>query len=163
MKTNNTCKLCGSPIDLEEYIPHLAIPQCMAKEHLCYHCAFWVMRKEWDKHLEDKLAIITPDYSHWILSGFADRNLLVSTGTFTKQPIYPTKTHLAILTDDSLGFQLAETNNLSHQGVIPGYLRGQFKVNAVFLTPAHWKELQDTKNITREHIQNLINREINKK
>lgn len=68
MDKKNECQICGKPINLEEFDETREIPQLMARKQVCFKCAFWSNRLAYDKELEKekKIAVITPDYSHWI-------------------------------------------------------------------------------------------------
>ena len=40
------CKCCGNPIDLDQYVAAMQIPQKMDRDSLCYECAFWMLKAE---------------------------------------------------------------------------------------------------------------------
>lgn len=166
MDKKNQCRICGKPINLEDFEPNYEIPQLMKTEQLCFHCAFWHKRLEYDKELlkSNKVALITPEYSHWVVK-VPGTILTIPTGFsgIYHAKLNPTMTYAAILDEEYKSFSLVCTNNASHQGTIPEHLRGLFKINSIFLTPAQFKELQDHKKVTYEFIKNKIDNAINKK
>lgn len=157
MKKNNTCTLCGKPIDLEDFDLHKEIPQLMKEEDLCFQCAFWLKRKEYDGTLnrEGKIALITPDYDHWVSRVYG--KILTIPDSFSGMyhtQLHPIYTIGVILPDNHIS--IIRTNNLPHQGNIPEHLRVHFKPNAVFLTPEQAKCLEDYRGNAYEYIKNLI-------
>ena len=62
MDKKNECQICGKPINLEEFDETREIPQLMARKQVCFQCAFWFNRLDYDKELEKegKIAVITP-------------------------------------------------------------------------------------------------------
>lgn len=158
---DNRCKNCGALINLDDFEPNLEIPQFMAKKHVCYKCAFWFKRREWDKELISKkglqgpIPVITPDWSHWIVKPF--QKLAVETGTYSRTIIESTRTYMAVIDErDSERVWFIDTNNASHQGIIPEHLRGLFTPNGVVLSPMEWKCFQDRKSITSADIKEII-------
>lgn len=165
MNKKSRCQICGKPINLEDYEPTREIPLLMKSDQLCYHCAFWHKRVEYDKELlkQNKVALITPYYDHWIVK--VPGTILTIPTEFSglhHAMLNPTMTYAAILDEKYKSFSLVQTNNPSHQGTIPERLRGLFKINGIFLTPAQFKELQDSKKVTYEFIKNMIDNAINK-
>lgn len=157
MKKNNTCTLCGRPIDLEDFDPNKKIPKLMKEDNLCFQCAFWLKRKEYDKYLtkDSKIALITPDYNHWVSQIYG--KILTIPDSFSG--MYHTELHpihtIGVLQDSSK-LLIIRTNNLTHHGNIPEHLRGHFKPNAVFFTPEQVKYLEDYQGNAYEYIKNLI-------
>lgn len=39
--SNNTCSICGAPINIDEFDIRAIITKMMKKEHICFSCAFW--------------------------------------------------------------------------------------------------------------------------
>ena len=163
MDKKNRCHICGKPINLEDFELTYEIPQLMKTEQLCYQCAFWYKRLEYNRDLlkQNKVALITPEYSHWVVK-VPGTILMVPTGFsgIYQAKLNPTMTYAAILDEKYESFSLVQTNNASHQGTIPEHLRGLFKINGIFLTPAQYKELQDRKKVTYEFIKNIIDKAI---
>ena len=89
MDKKNECQICGKPINLEEFDETREIPQLMARKQVCFKCAFWFNRLAYDKELEKegKIAVITPDYSHWVTK--IPGNILMVPSAFGS--IYQTK------------------------------------------------------------------------
>lgn len=40
MDKKNECRICGKPINLEEFDETREIPQLMARKQVCFKCAF---------------------------------------------------------------------------------------------------------------------------
>ena len=163
MDKKNRCHICGKPINLEDYEPTYEIPLLMKSDQLCFHCAFWHKRVEYDKELlkQNKVALITPKYDHWVVK-VPGTILTIPTGFsgLYHAMLNPTMTYAAILDEKHKSFSLVQTNNASHQGDIPKPLRVLFKINGIFLSPEQFKELQDRRNITYEFIKNKIDNAI---
>lgn len=68
MNKTNRCRICGKPINLKDFDLNREIPKLMKNQDICFQCAFWFNRLDYDKNLEkeNKIAVITPDYSHWV-------------------------------------------------------------------------------------------------
>lgn len=158
MEKNNTCTLCGKPIDLEDFNPNRGIPQLMKEKDLCFQCAFWLKRLEYNKGLsrENKIFLITPDYSHWI----SQINGKIITVPDSFSGIYHTQVYpiynIGVILPNTENHMVIRTNNLPHQGTIPEHLRESFKPNAIFLTPEQAKYLEDYRGNAYEYIKNLI-------
>lgn len=158
MEKNNTCKLCGKQINLEDFDLHKEIPKLMEKEGVCFSCAFWLKRKEHDEGLimESKIALITPNYQHWVSLVYG--KVLTIPDSFsgmyhtTLHPIYT----IGVIFPSTQRIIIIRTNNLPHQGTIPEHLRVHFKPNAIFLTPEQAKYLEDYRGNAYEYIKNLI-------
>lgn len=163
MDKKNRCQICGKPISLEDYEPTYEIPLLMKSKQVCYSCAFWHKRVEYDKKLlsQHKVALITPGYSHWLVK-VPGTLLTIATGFsgIYHSMLNPTMTYAAILDEDMKNFSLVRTNNASYQGNIPEHLRGLFKINGIFLSLEQFKELEDRRNITYEFIKNMIDNAI---
>lgn len=164
MDKKNECQICGKPLNLEEFDLSREIPKRMKREHICFQCAFWLNRKFYDGELEKekKIAVITPDYSHWITT---------IRGTVLSVPsafngIYQTKLQpietLGVLNSTGQGVYIIRFNNITHQGTIPEHLREHFKVNGIFLSPQEYKMLEDYQGNAYEFIKNKIDNAINK-
>ena len=60
MNKTNRCRICGKPINLEDFDKNREIPKLMKAQDLCFQCAFWFNRLDYDKELEKegKIAVI---------------------------------------------------------------------------------------------------------
>lgn len=156
MVNKNCCIMCGNPINLDDYIPHLEIPKLMKKEGICYKCAFWLKRLEYDQHLEsNKMALVDNDYHHWVIKVPGQVITVPVGGNGVYHSRLNNMTYALAMDNDK--FYILETNNLTHQGQIPEHLRRLFKVNCLFLTPSEYKQLQDRRQpLTSEIIKNSI-------
>lgn len=165
MDKKNECQICGKPINLEEFDETRGIPQLMARKQICFQCAFWSNRLAYDKELEKegKIAVITPDYSHWVTK--IPGNILMVPSAFGG--IYQTKLQpvntLGVIDEDREKLFIIRYNNITHQGTIPEHLRKLFKVNGVILSPQEYKMLEDYRGNAYEFIKNMIDNAINKK
>ena len=130
----------------------------MKAQDVCYQCAFWFKRLDYDKNLEkeNKIAIITPDYSHWITT--VPGSILMVPSAFGG--IYQTKLQpintLGVINRKTKQVYIIRYNNITHQGTIPEHLRKLFKVNGVFLSPQEYKMLEDYQGDAYEFIKNKI-------
>ena len=165
MEQKLTCHLCNSPLNLDDYDLAKTVPQLMEEKQLCFQCAFWSNRLAYDKELEKegKIAVITPDYSHWVTK--IPGNILMVPSAFGG--IYQTKLQpvntLGVIDEDREKLFIIRYNNITHQGTIPEHLRKLFKVNGVILSPQEYKMLEDYRGNAYEFIKNMIDNAINKK
>ena len=165
MNKTNRCQICGKPINLEDFDLNREIPKLMKAQDVCYQCAFWFKRLDYDKNLEkeNKIAIITPDYSHWVTT--VPGSILMVPSAFGG--IYQTKLQpintLGVIDRKTKQVYIIRYNNITHQGTIPEHLRKLFKVNGVFLSPQEYKMLEDYQGNAYEFIKNMIDNAINKK
>lgn len=174
-KEENQCKLCKEPINLGDFEARFEIPQLMAKNHICFSCAFWMKRKEYDDRLwreyfyfsknNLKIPVITPDWKHWVVKPFP--SLVIQTGTFEHTRLEATRYYMAVVIEDRgiIGAHpnkiwLIDNNNMSHQGTIPEHLRHLYTPNGIYLSPMEWKLFQDRKTVTSDEIKNMINNAI---
>ena len=161
----NRCRICGKLINLEDFDINREIPKLMKAQDVCYSCAFWFNRLEYDKNLENekKIAVITPDYSHWITRVPGDILMAPSAfGGIYQTKLQPVNT-LGVIDEDKEKLFIIRYNNITHQGTIPEHLRKLFKVNGVFLSPQEYKMLEDYRGNAYEFIKNMIDNAINKK
>lgn len=173
IKEENRCKLCGEPINLDDFESRFEIPQLMAKKHVCFSCAFWIKRKEYDEKLlenyfnngttnNSRIPVITPNWEHWVVKPF--QNLLIVDGmsTFSRViKLEATRYYMAAVTDDYPNkVWFIDNNNISHQGTIPEHLRHLYTPNGIYLSPMQWKLFQDRKTVTPDEIKNMINEAI---
>lgn len=164
MNKTNRCRICGKPINLEDFDKNREIPKLMKAQDLCFKCAFWFNRLAYDKELEKegKIAVITPDYSHWVTK--IPGNILMVPSAFGG--IYQTKLQpvntLGVIDEDRKKLFIIRYNNITHQGTIPEHLRDAFKVNGVILSPQEYKMLEDYRGNAYEFIKNKIDNAINK-
>lgn len=165
MNKTNRCQICGKPLNLEDFDLNREIPKLMKAQDVCYQCAFWFKRLDYDKNLEkeNKIAIITPDYSHWVTT--VPGSILMVPSAFGG--IYQTKLQpintLGVIDRKTKQVYIIRYNNITHQGTIPEHLRKLFKVNGVFLSPQEYKMLEDYRGNAYEFIKNMIDNAINKK
>lgn len=160
MNKTNRCPICGKPINLEDFDLNREIPKLMKAQDVCYQCAFWfkLKRLDYDKNLEkeNKIAIITPDYSHWVTT--VPGSILMVPSAFGG--IYQTKLQpintLGVIDRKTKQVYIIRYNNITHQGTIPEHLRKLFKVNGVFLSPQEYKMLEDYQGNAYEFIKNKI-------
>lgn len=156
MNKTNRCRICGKPINLEDFDLNREIPKLMKAQDVCYQCAFWFKRLDYDKNLEkeNKIAIITPDYSHWVTT--VPGSILMVPSAFGG--IYQTKLQpintLGVIDRKTKQVYIIRYNNIAHQGIIPEHLRKLFKVNGVFLSPQEYKMLEDYQGNAYEFIRN---------
>lgn len=164
MDKKNECQICGKPINLEEFDKTREIPQLMARKQVCFKCAFWSNQLAYDKELEKegKIAVITPDYSHWI-TRIPGSILMVPSafGGIYQTKLQPVNT-LGVIDEDKEKLFIIRYNNIAHQGTIPEHLRDAFKVNGIFLSPQEYKMLEDYRGNAYEFIKNKIDNAINK-
>lgn len=169
MIMDNKCKLCGKPIDLEEYMPQMRIPQFMKANHLCFHCAFWFVRKDEDNELlmradygkDDPIPLVTPDWSHWIVRPF--RNCFFKSSSFNATRLESTRWYLGMVYKLPTGEEklwLIDNNNIAHQGTIPEHLHHLFEPNAIYLPLSEWMRLQNKREITSAELKNMIRENI---
>lgn len=164
MGKKNECQICGKPINLEEFDETREIPQLMARKQVCFKCAFWFNRLAYDKELEKekKIAVITPDYSHWITRVPGSILMVPSAfGGIYQTKLQPVNT-LGVIDEDKEKLFIIRYNNIAHQGTIPEHLRDAFKVNGIFLSPQEYKMLEDYRGNAYEFIKNKIDNAINK-
>lgn len=158
MNKTNRCQICGKPINLEDFDLNREIPKLMKAQDVCYQCAFWFKRLDYDKNLEkeNKIAIITPDYSHWVTT--VPGSILMVPSAFGG--IYQTKLQpintLGVIDRKTKQVYIIRYNNITYQGTIPEHLRKLFKVNGVFLSPQEYKMLEDYQGNAYEFIRNKI-------
>lgn len=158
MNKTNRCQICGKPINLEDFDLNREIPKLMKAQDVCYQCAFWFKRLDYDKNLEkeNKIAIITPDYSHWVTT--VPGSILMVPSAFGG--IYQTKLQpintLGVIDRKTKQVYTIRYNNITHQGTIPEHLKKLFKVNGVFLSPQEYKMLEDYQGNAYEFIKNKI-------
>lgn len=158
MNKTNRCRICGKPLNLEDFDLNREIPKLMKAQDVCYQCAFWFKRLDYDKSLEkeNKIAIITPDYSHWVTT--VPGSILMVPSAFGG--IYQTKLQpintLGVIDRKDKQVYIIRYNNITHQGTIPEHLRKLFKVNGVFLSPQEYKMLEDYQGNAYEFIKNKI-------
>lgn len=165
MGKKNECQICGKPINLKEFDETREIPQLMARKQVCFKCAFWFNRLAYDKELEKekKIAVITPDYSHWITRILPGILMVPSAfGGIYQTKLQPVNT-LGVIDEDREKLFIIRYNNITHQGTIPEHLRKLFKVNGVILSPQEYKMLEDYRGNAYEFIKNMIDNAINKK
>lgn len=158
MNRMNRCRICGKLINLEDFDINREIPKLMKAQDVCYSCAFWFNRLEYDKKLENekKIAVITPDYSHWITRVPGDILMVPSAfGGIYQTKLQPVNT-LGVIDEDRKKLFIIRYNNIAHQGTIPEHLRKLFKVNGVFLSPQEYKMLEDYQGNAYEFIKNKI-------
>lgn len=164
MDKKNECQICGKPINLGDFDTNREIPKLMKAQDVCYQCAFWYNRLDYDKRLgeENKIAIITPDYSHWVTK--VPGTILTVPSSFNG--IYHTKLQpvetLGVINEKTKHVYIIRYNNIAHQGTIPEHLRDAFKVNGVILSPQEYKMLEDYRGNAYEFIKNKIDNAINK-
>lgn len=164
MNKTNRCRICGKPINLEDFDKNREIPKLMKAQDLCFQCAFWFNRLDYDKELEkeNKIAVITPDYSHWVTK--VPGSILMVPSAFGG--IYQTKLQpintLGVINRKTKDVYIIRYNNITHQGTIPEHLRDAFKVNGVILSPQEYKMLEDYRGNAYEFIKNKIDNAINK-
>lgn len=154
----NRCRICGKLINLEDFDINREIPKLMKARDVCYSCAFWFNRLEYDKKLENekKIAVITPDYSHWITRVPGDILMVPSAfGGIYQTKLQPINT-LGVIDRNKKDLYIIRYNNITHQGTIPEHLRKLFKVNGVFLSPQEYKMLEDYQGNAYEFIKNKI-------
>ena len=165
MNKTNRCRICGKLINLEDFDKNREIPKLMKAQDLCFQCAFWFNRLDYDKELEkeNKIAVITPDYSHWVTK-IPGSILMVpsSFGGLYQTKLQPINT-LGVIDEDQEKLFIIRYNNITHQGTIPEHLRDAFKVNGVILSPQEYKMLEDYRGNAYEFIKNKIDNAINKK
>lgn len=158
MNKTNRCRICGKPLNLEDFDLNREIPKLMKAQDVCYQCAFWFKHLDYDKNLEkeNKIAIITPDYSHWVTT--VPGSILMVPSAFGG--IYQTKLQpintLGVIDRKDKQVYIIRYNNITHQGTIPEHLRKLFKVNGVFLSPQEYKMLEDYQGNAYEFIKNKI-------
>lgn len=165
MNKTNRCRICGKLINLRDFDMNREIPKLMKAQDICYSCAFWYTRLEYDKKLEKekKIVVITPDYSHWITRVPGDILMVPSAfGGIYQTKLQPVNT-LGVIDEDKEKLFIIRYNNITHQGTIPEHLRDAFKVNGVFLSPQEYKMLEDYRGNAYEFIKNMIDNAINKK
>lgn len=158
MNRINRCRICGKLINLEDFDINREIPKLMKARDVCYSCAFWFNRLEYDKKLENekKIAVITPDYSHWITRVPGDILMVPSAfGGIYQTKLQPINT-LGVIDRNKKDLYIIRYNNITHQGTIPEHLRKLFKVNGVFLSPQEYKMLEDYQGNAYEFIKNKI-------
>lgn len=158
MNRMNRCRICGKLINLEDFDINREIPKLMKARDVCYSCAFWFNRLEYDKKLENekKIAVITPDYSHWITRVPGDILMVPSAfGGIYQTKLQPINT-LGVIDRNKKDLYIIRYNNITHQGTIPEHLRKLFKVNGVFLSPQEYKMLEDYQGNAYEFIKNKI-------
>lgn len=158
MNKTNRCRICGKPLNLEDFDINREIPKLMKAQDVCYSCAFWFNRLEYDKKLENekKIAVITPDYSHWITRVPGDILMVPSAfGGIYQTKLQPINT-LGVIDRKDKQVYIIRYNNITHQGTIPEHLRKLFKVNGVFLSPQEYKMLEDYQGNAYEFIKNKI-------
>lgn len=158
MNKTNRCRICGKLINLEDFDINREIPKLMKARDVCYSCAFWFNRLEYDKKLENekKIAVITPDYSHWITRVPGDILMVPSAfGGIYQTKLQPVNT-LGVIDRNKKDLYIIRYNNITHQGTIPEHLRKLFKVNGVFLSPQEYKMLEDYQGNAYEFIKNKI-------
>lgn len=158
MNRINRCRICGKPINLGDFDINREIPTLMKAQDVCYSCAFWFNRLEYDKKLENekKIAVITPDYSHWITRVPGDILMVPSAfGGIYQTKLQPINT-LGVIDRSKKELYIIRYNNITHQGTIPEHLRKLFKVNGVFLSPQEYKMLEDYQGDAYEFIKNKI-------
>ena len=154
----NRCRICGKLINLEDFDINREIPKLMKARDVCYSCAFWFNRLEYDKKLENekKIAVITPDYSHWITRVPGDILMVPSAfGGIYQTKLQPINT-LGVIDRNKKDLYIIRYNNITHQGTIPEHLRKLFKVNGVFLSPQEYRMLEDYQGNAYEFIKNKI-------
>ena len=164
MNRMNRCRICGKLINLGDFDINREIPKLMKAQDVCYSCAFWFNRLEYDKKLENekKIAVITPDYSHWITRVPGDILMVPSAfGGIYQTKLQPVNT-LGVIDKDREKLFIIRYNNSTHQGIIPEHLRKLFKVNGIFLSPQEYKMLEDYRGNAYEFIKNKIDNAINK-
>ena len=158
MEEKLTCHLCNAPLNLDDYDLAKTVPQLMKEKQLCFRCAFWLNRKFYDKELEKekKIAVITPDYSHWI-TRIPGSILMVPSafGGIYQTKLQPVNT-LGVIDEDKEKLFIIRYNNIAHQGTIPEHLRKLFKVNGVILSPQEYKMLENYRGNAYEFIKNMI-------
>lgn len=165
MNKTNRCRICGKPINLEDFDKNREIPKLMKAQDLCFQCAFWFNRLDYDKELEkeNKIAVITPDYSHWVTKVPGSILMVPSAfGGIYQTKLQPVNT-LGVIDEDREKLFIIRYNNITHQGTIPEHLRKLFKVNGVILSPREYKMLEDYRGNAYEFIKNMIDNAINKK
>lgn len=164
MNKTNRCRICGKPINLEDFDKNREIPKLMKAQDLCFQCAFWFNRLDYDKELEkeSKIAVITPDYSHWVTKVPGSILMVPSAfGGIYQTKLQPVNT-LGVINRKIKDVYIIRYNNITHQGIIPEHLRKLFKVNGIFLSPQEYKMLEDYRGNAYEFIKNKIDNAINK-
>lgn len=158
MNKINRCRICGKPINLGDFDLNREIPKLMKAQDVCYQCAFWFKRLDYDKNLEkeNKIAVITPDYSHWVTTVSGSILMVPSAfGGIYQTKLQPINT-LGVIDRKTKQVYVIRYNSITHQGTIPEHLRKLFKVNGVFLSPQEYKMLEDYQGNAYEFIKNKI-------
>lgn len=139
-------------------------PNLWQENKFVLNVLFGFNRLAYDKELEKekKIAVITPDYSHWI-TRIPGSILMVPSafGGIYQTKLQPVNT-LGVIDEDKEKLFIIRYNNIAHQGTIPEPLRDAFKVNGIFLSPQEYKMLEDYRGNAYEFIKNKIDNAINK-
>lgn len=162
--SNNNCKLCAKPIDLEEYIPHLPIPKLMAEHQLCFSCAFWTKKLAEDR-VQNEIAKTSKPY---IGDGKPEYFIpLVIDGehrSISSKKAYGGNT-IAILTIEG---NVYTPTQVYYQGIIPPHFRDKFPNNAITLDKidlTEIKSLSSSQGLGLAHItvpQNVVQKMFDK-
>lgn len=139
-------------------------PNLWQENKFVLNVLFGLIRLAYDKELEKekKIAVITPDYSHWITRVPGSILMVPSAfGGIYQTKLQPVNT-LGVIDEDQEKLFIIRYNNITHQGTIPEHLRDAFKVNGIFLSPQEYKMLEDYRGNAYEFIKNKIDNAINK-
>lgn len=123
------CCICHKVYDLGEFDLTQEIPQLMKEHEICFKCAFWHWRSEYDKTCEKEKGIIPFVINRYHYSA-------------SKDSIYAglDYQHLILRSDG----KLFNPPRLYHQGEIPSGFHYTFPNNAIFL---NHEELAMIKNL----------------
>lgn len=131
--SNNTCKLCTKPIDLEEYIQHLPIPKLMAEHQLCFNCAFWTHKLSEDMVKTNKPYIGDGKPEYFIPLVINGEHQSISS-----KKAYGGNT-VTILTIEG---NVYTPTQVYYQGIIPDHFRDKFPNNAITIDETDLAEIQ---------------------
>jgi hypothetical protein len=134
------CKICGSPIDAENYISD--VREAMLKHQMCFSCNFWRNRLEEDATLPPHTwcmingthYIVGNEDSKSYFRGFGGREFHIKFNDGT----------------------IVTTTNLWCQGEPEGYWRKKFPDNAVFLNGEQWKQIGRNQYLIGEEIPDRL-------
>lgn len=124
--SDDRCVYCGAPINIKDFDKKSPVPQIMARERLCFTCAFWKEKIE-NPHPDREIVngfhyVINPWlYSRGFFQGFGGKSmyLLRNNGTVTR------------------------SNNVWCQGEIPERFRSQLPNTARFITRRAYDKIKN--------------------
>lgn len=132
-KHKGQCPICSRLYDLYDFNMSLPIPKIMAEKEVCYHCAFWLWRKELDDKLlsmeKPEIIPLVIDHEHMSI----DIEKAWSGNS------------VAILRSDGKIFTPSQIN---HQGKIGKGFWYTFPNNAIYLEGEQLKYIKDLKSST---------------